>query len=299
MTRGAHRQRQGRRSRPPARRLPRSRRPRRAAPTQEVTPARRNRARPFRAAEPAPTSRSTIPPVNVLSVAGLEELAADDPGRGRGAAARPDRTAAGLLRGRGRRGPRSRAARSSIGCLRRCAACSTRLSVRPRSRSPRSRERASAGAPRSRSACDLVLAAEDARIGFPEIRLACFPPGAAALLPARIGEARATSGSCPGASCAAARPPRPGSRRAPCRRTGSPKRPRRLAARIVARPRRRSPPRSTAAGHAARGPGVAASRGRGGVSQARGRARTSRARCASSRRIGAADSIPRACRSSI
>lgn len=41
------------------------------------------------------------------------------------------------------------------------------------------------------SACDLVLVAEDARIGFPEIRLACFPPGAAALLPARIGGARA------------------------------------------------------------------------------------------------------------
>lgn len=40
-------------------------------------------------------------------------------------------------------------------------------------------------------ACDVVLAAEDARIGFPEIRLACFPPGAATLLPARIGEARA------------------------------------------------------------------------------------------------------------
>src|SRR5262249_61903921 len=41
------------------------------------------------------------------------------------------------------------------------------------------------------SACDLVLVAEDARVGFPEIRLACFPPGAAALLPGRIGEARA------------------------------------------------------------------------------------------------------------
>jgi len=40
-------------------------------------------------------------------------------------------------------------------------------------------------------ACDLVIAAEDARIGFPEIRLACFPPGAAALLPLRIGSARA------------------------------------------------------------------------------------------------------------
>jgi cyclohexa-1,5-dienecarbonyl-CoA hydratase len=41
------------------------------------------------------------------------------------------------------------------------------------------------------AACDLVLVAEDARIGFPEIRLACFPPGAAALLPVRIGGARA------------------------------------------------------------------------------------------------------------
>jgi len=41
------------------------------------------------------------------------------------------------------------------------------------------------------AACDVVLATEDSRIGFPEIRLACFPPGAAALLPVRIGGARA------------------------------------------------------------------------------------------------------------
>jgi cyclohexa-1,5-dienecarbonyl-CoA hydratase len=41
------------------------------------------------------------------------------------------------------------------------------------------------------AACDLVLCAADARVGFPEIRLACFPPGAAALLPARVGESRA------------------------------------------------------------------------------------------------------------
>lgn len=41
------------------------------------------------------------------------------------------------------------------------------------------------------AACDLVVVADDARVGFPEIRLACFPPGAAALLPLRIGEARA------------------------------------------------------------------------------------------------------------
>lgn len=41
------------------------------------------------------------------------------------------------------------------------------------------------------AACDLVLCAGDARVGFPEIRLGCFPPGAAALLPGRVGEARA------------------------------------------------------------------------------------------------------------
>jgi cyclohexa-1,5-dienecarbonyl-CoA hydratase len=41
------------------------------------------------------------------------------------------------------------------------------------------------------AACDLVLLADDARVGFPEIRLACFPPGAAALLPGLVGEARA------------------------------------------------------------------------------------------------------------
>ena len=41
------------------------------------------------------------------------------------------------------------------------------------------------------AACDFVLAAEDSRIGFPEIRLACFPPGGAALLPLKVGEARA------------------------------------------------------------------------------------------------------------
>jgi enoyl-CoA hydratase/carnithine racemase len=41
------------------------------------------------------------------------------------------------------------------------------------------------------AACDLVLVTEDARIGFPEIHLSCFPPGASALLPVRIGGARA------------------------------------------------------------------------------------------------------------
>jgi cyclohexa-1,5-dienecarbonyl-CoA hydratase len=41
------------------------------------------------------------------------------------------------------------------------------------------------------AACDFVLASEDARIGFPEIELACFPPGAVALLSERVGPARA------------------------------------------------------------------------------------------------------------
>jgi len=41
-------------------------------------------------------------------------------------------------------------------------------------------------------ACDLVFAAEDARIGFPEIGLACFPPAAAVLLPGAIGGTAAT-----------------------------------------------------------------------------------------------------------
>lgn len=40
-------------------------------------------------------------------------------------------------------------------------------------------------------ACDLVFAAEDARIGFPEIGLACFPPAAAVLLPGAIGASAA------------------------------------------------------------------------------------------------------------
>jgi cyclohexa-1,5-dienecarbonyl-CoA hydratase len=51
------------------------------------------------------------------------------------------------------------------------------------------------------AACDLVLAAENARIGFPEIRLACFPPGAAVLLPLRIGPARAAEWILTGRAC--------------------------------------------------------------------------------------------------
>jgi cyclohexa-1,5-dienecarbonyl-CoA hydratase len=47
------------------------------------------------------------------------------------------------------------------------------------------------GAAEIAAACDLVIVAEEARVGFPEIRLACFPPAAVVLLPLRVGEARA------------------------------------------------------------------------------------------------------------
>lgn len=39
--------------------------------------------------------------------------------------------------------------------------------------------------------CDLVVATDDARFGQPEIQLGCFPPAAAAILPSRVGPARA------------------------------------------------------------------------------------------------------------
>lgn len=41
-------------------------------------------------------------------------------------------------------------------------------------------------------ACDLILAEETAHFGVPEIKLGVFPPAASALLPVRIGLARAT-----------------------------------------------------------------------------------------------------------
>jgi cyclohexa-1,5-dienecarbonyl-CoA hydratase len=41
-------------------------------------------------------------------------------------------------------------------------------------------------------ACDDMLATETALFGLPEIRLAAFPPAAAALLPLRVGASRAT-----------------------------------------------------------------------------------------------------------
>ena len=41
------------------------------------------------------------------------------------------------------------------------------------------------------TACDLVYATPNARFGQPEIKVGCFPPVAAALLPGRIGWTRA------------------------------------------------------------------------------------------------------------
>ncbi len=41
-------------------------------------------------------------------------------------------------------------------------------------------------------ACDDIIALETATFGLPEIRLAAFPPAAAALLPVRVGSSRAT-----------------------------------------------------------------------------------------------------------
>jgi cyclohexa-1,5-dienecarbonyl-CoA hydratase len=41
-------------------------------------------------------------------------------------------------------------------------------------------------------ACDLILAEDDAQLGCPEIHLGVFPPAASAILPVRVGAARAT-----------------------------------------------------------------------------------------------------------
>lgn len=52
-------------------------------------------------------------------------------------------------------------------------------------------------------ACDFIFAEESAVFGLPEIALGVFPPAAAALLPARVGAARATAAVITGASCSA------------------------------------------------------------------------------------------------
>jgi cyclohexa-1,5-dienecarbonyl-CoA hydratase len=53
-------------------------------------------------------------------------------------------------------------------------------------------------------ACDLIFAGESATFGLPEVALGVFPPAAAALLPHRIGTARATQAIVTGASRSAA-----------------------------------------------------------------------------------------------
>jgi len=53
-------------------------------------------------------------------------------------------------------------------------------------------------------ACDFIFAEESAVFGLPEIALGVFPPAASALLPARVGAARATSAIVTGKSIPAA-----------------------------------------------------------------------------------------------
>lgn len=53
-------------------------------------------------------------------------------------------------------------------------------------------------------ACDVIIAAEGAVMGLPEIMLGVFPPAGAALLPARVGAARAARAILTGEPIAAA-----------------------------------------------------------------------------------------------
>lgn len=52
-------------------------------------------------------------------------------------------------------------------------------------------------------ACDLIFASDDAVFGLPEVGLGVFPPAASALLPGRVGTARATRAIVTGESRAA------------------------------------------------------------------------------------------------
>jgi cyclohexa-1,5-dienecarbonyl-CoA hydratase len=49
-------------------------------------------------------------------------------------------------------------------------------------------------------ACDVIFAADTAQLGLPEVKLGVFPPAGAALLPARVGIARATQAIVTGES---------------------------------------------------------------------------------------------------
>jgi cyclohexa-1,5-dienecarbonyl-CoA hydratase len=134
--------------------------------------------------------RLAIPPVNVLGVADLEDLASRLVGI-RGArvlvlTGLPRAFSAGVSIGE--HDPSPEAIERMLGAMRR--ALDALVGVPAVTVAAVSGACLGGGAELA-AACDVVLAAEDARIGFPEIRLACFPPGAAALLPARVGEARA------------------------------------------------------------------------------------------------------------
>jgi cyclohexa-1,5-dienecarbonyl-CoA hydratase len=53
-------------------------------------------------------------------------------------------------------------------------------------------------------ACDFICAADDAVFALPEVALGVFPPAASALLPLRVGTARATDAIVGGEPCGAA-----------------------------------------------------------------------------------------------
>lgn len=134
--------------------------------------------------------RIEIPPVNVLNVAALEELAREI------SAAAPARllVLTGLPRAFSagvdvaEHAPEPAAIDAMLAAMRRAL---TALCETPAVTLAAVSGACLGGGAEIVCACDLVLVADDARIGFPEIRLACFPPGAAVLLPLRIGEARA------------------------------------------------------------------------------------------------------------
>jgi cyclohexa-1,5-dienecarbonyl-CoA hydratase len=134
--------------------------------------------------------RIDLPPVNVLSAANLESLA--------GAVARARDARVLVVTG----GPRVFSAGVEIAehvpepeaIDRMLAAMRAAVSALIRTPAVTVAEVAGAclgGGAEIAAACDLVFAAEDARIGFPEIRLACFPPAGASLLPLKVGEPRA------------------------------------------------------------------------------------------------------------
>ena len=100
-----------------------------------------------------------------------------------GAPPRPPRPAGAPFR-RASRSPRTLPSpTASRRCSRRCAAVLRALVETPAVTLASVSGACLGGGAEIVAACDLVLVAEDARIGFPEIRLACFPPAAAVLLP--------------------------------------------------------------------------------------------------------------------